>query len=262
MGGLGTMVLRPSGLLGLRTRDRPRTKSQLLRGPSQYLPSSPRGQRGRPSRSHQTIRCSGQALSRSRSGVVAAVPLQLLWGTHVFIRSSPAQPPDCCRGAGGAGTRSIRQLRRQRRNAYARTQRRHGRPQAGRSHRRDQRLPALVQGHQQRPRCELCLDPGDANCIMGDLPNPGQPVSFPDNFPDEAFWSVADSTIDAGGGDKALLVTATEAAFGTADGLPAKGGQITLRPDPDPCRRTGRRCGLQGHAPVRRGARSRPRPAR
>ena len=77
-------------------------------------------------------------------------------------------------------------------------------------------------------RLQLCLDPGDANCIMGDLPTPGQPVSFPDNFPDEAFWSVADSTIDAGGGDKALLVTATEAAFGTADGLPAKGGQITF----------------------------------
>ena len=77
-------------------------------------------------------------------------------------------------------------------------------------------------------RLELCLDPGDSNCIMGDLPNPGQPVSFPDNFPDEAFWSVADSSIDAGGGDEALLVTATEAAFGTADGLPAKGGQISF----------------------------------
>jgi len=76
-------------------------------------------------------------------------------------------------------------------------------------------------------RLELCLDPSDSNCIMGDLPNPGQPVSFPDNFPDEAFWSVADSSIDAGGGDQALLVTATEAAFGSADGLPAKGAQIS-----------------------------------
>ena len=43
---------------------------------------------------------------------------------------------------------------------------------------------------------------------MGDLPTPGQPVSFPDNFPDEAFWSTADSSLDAGGGDTALLVTA------------------------------------------------------
>ena len=38
---------------------------------------------------------------------------------------------------------------------------------------------------------------------------------------------MADSNLDAGGGDKALLVTGTEAAFGTADGLPAPGGQIT-----------------------------------
>jgi hypothetical protein len=77
-------------------------------------------------------------------------------------------------------------------------------------------------------RLELCLNPSDANCIMGDLPNPGQPVSFPDNFPDEAFWSVADSNLDAGGGDKALLVTATEAAFGSADGLPAPHAQISF----------------------------------
>ncbi len=77
-------------------------------------------------------------------------------------------------------------------------------------------------------RTELCLDPNDANCIMGDLPHPGQPVSFPDNFPDEAFWSVADSALDAGGGEKANLVTAVEAAFGSADGLPAKGQQISF----------------------------------
>src|ERR1700712_4086225 len=62
-------------------------------------------------------------------------------------------------------------------------------------------------------RLQLCLDPNDANCIMGDLPHPGQPVSFPGNFPDEAFWSVGDVNLDAGGGEKALLVTGTEAAF-------------------------------------------------
>ncbi len=77
-------------------------------------------------------------------------------------------------------------------------------------------------------RLQLCVDPSDANCIMGDLPHPGQPVSFPDNFPDEAFWSNATATLDAGGTDKALLVTGVEAAFGTADGLPAPGGQISF----------------------------------
>jgi hypothetical protein len=77
-------------------------------------------------------------------------------------------------------------------------------------------------------KLELCLDPSDGNCIMGDVPHPAQPVSFPDNFPDEAFWSTADASIDAGGGDTAQLVTAVEAAFASADGLPAKGQQISF----------------------------------
>ncbi len=82
-------------------------------------------------------------------------------------------------------------------------------------------------------RLELCLNPNDANCIMGDLPHPGQPVSFPDNFPDEGFWSNSTATLDAGVDatgkpEKALLVTGVEAAFGTADGLPAPGGQISF----------------------------------
>ena len=75
-------------------------------------------------------------------------------------------------------------------------------------------------------KLELCTDPGDPYCIMGEVPNPGQPISFPDNFPDEAFWSTAESSIDAGGGDSALLVTAVEAAF--ANELPAKGDQISF----------------------------------
>jgi hypothetical protein len=77
-------------------------------------------------------------------------------------------------------------------------------------------------------KLELCLDPADPYCIMGEVPEPTKPVSFPDNFPDEAFWSSAESTIDAGGGDSALLVTAVEAAFGSANGLPAKGQQISF----------------------------------
>jgi len=83
-------------------------------------------------------------------------------------------------------------------------------------------------------RLQLCLDPNDANCnIIGDLPDPTQPASFPDNFPDEAFWAVADSALDAGVDatgrpEKALLVTATEAAFGSADGLPAPHQQISF----------------------------------
>jgi hypothetical protein len=77
-------------------------------------------------------------------------------------------------------------------------------------------------------KLELCLDPSDSNCIMGDVPDPTKPVSFPDNFPDEAFWSSAEASIDAGGKDEAQLVTAVEAAFGSADGLPAKDQQISF----------------------------------
>ena len=75
-------------------------------------------------------------------------------------------------------------------------------------------------------KLELCTDPTDPYCIMGEVQNPGQPVSFPDNFPDEAFWSSAESSIDAGGGDSALLVTAVEAAF--ANEVPAEGDQVSF----------------------------------
>jgi hypothetical protein len=78
-------------------------------------------------------------------------------------------------------------------------------------------------------RLELCLDPSDPMCIMGDLPTPGAPVVFPTNFPDEAFWSVADAALATNGaGGKALLVTALEAAFASADGQPADGQQSSF----------------------------------
>src|SRR4051794_20545395 len=187
--------------------------------------------------------------------------------THGNIHPVPAQSPDRYGRAGGPHGRHARWPGR--RGTAAGAQPRHGRPQAGRGPRRNQRRPPAGQGHQPPPpapppahnngtdglkqvgpidetngyplwfkdtnnvRLQLCLDPSDANCIMGDLPNPGQPVSFPDNFPDEAFWSVADSNLDAGvdaagNPEKALLVTATEAAFGSADGLPAPNAQISF----------------------------------
>jgi hypothetical protein len=78
-------------------------------------------------------------------------------------------------------------------------------------------------------RLELCVNPNDAMCIMGDLPNPGQPVSFPDNFPDEAFYAMADAALTTNAaGDKAILVTSLEAAFASADGLPAVNQQSTF----------------------------------
>jgi len=76
-------------------------------------------------------------------------------------------------------------------------------------------------------RLELCLDPADPRCIMGDLPNPDAPLHFPDNFPDEAFWFLADGTaLDTGNGGRALWRAALEAAF--ANGGVVDGDQISF----------------------------------
>jgi hypothetical protein len=72
---------------------------------------------------------------------------------------------------------------------------------------------------------ELCVDPGDPYCLAAPLPNPDQPISFPDNFPDESFWSTADAVMDTNGG-QAQVVLALEAAF--AGGAPAAGDQISF----------------------------------
>jgi PKD repeat protein len=80
-------------------------------------------------------------------------------------------------------------------------------------------------------RLELCLDQSP-NCIMGDLPNPGQPMVFPTNFPDEAFWSMGEAALATNGaGGKALLVTALEAAFANdvADGQQISFGRVRIR---------------------------------
>lgn len=69
---------------------------------------------------------------------------------------------------------------------------------------------------------ELCLDTN--GLCLAEPPDPNQPLSFPDNFPDEAFWWAADSSMTTPGGD-ALLVLATEAAF-VGDVEP--GGQIAF----------------------------------
>ncbi len=74
-------------------------------------------------------------------------------------------------------------------------------------------------------RLELCLDETDVHCIAGPRPTPSQPVSFPDNFPDEAFWwaGVSDMSTSAG---SARLVLALEAAF--AIGPVAAGDQVAF----------------------------------
>lgn len=74
--------------------------------------------------------------------------------------------------------------------------------------------------------------PGAPTYMCNLLPNPGifddtQPVVFPNNFPDEAFWFTGDGTIvDAARGIDLTYVSAVEAAFGGGD--PLEGDQISF----------------------------------
>lgn len=78
-------------------------------------------------------------------------------------------------------------------------------------------------------RLELCLDVNDPNCAAAaPLPDPSKPMSFPDNFPDEAFYQLADSTITdpAVPSFKAVSSFNLEAAFG--GGVPKAKDQIVF----------------------------------
>lgn len=86
-------------------------------------------------------------------------------------------------------------------------------------------------------RLELAVDPADPfTPAMGDLPVPGQPVSFPSNFPDESFYMLAEARMPTGGAaapGRARVVLALEAAFGgagdVADGQQTVFGRVRLR---------------------------------
>lgn len=69
------------------------------------------------------------------------------------------------------------------------------------------------------------LDPF-SGITPADLPNPTLPVSFPENFPSEAFYLLAESEMTTGTGERARLVLALEAAFVTEE--PMEGDQIVF----------------------------------
>jgi hypothetical protein len=77
-------------------------------------------------------------------------------------------------------------------------------------------------------RLQLNVDPNDpfSGITPADLPNPGQPVSFPDNFPSEAFYFAAEAEMETGTGERARLVLALEAAF--AAEVPVEGDQMVF----------------------------------
>lgn len=64
-------------------------------------------------------------------------------------------------------------------------------------------------------RLELCLEAQNPLCgfLPGDIPNEAAEISFPDNFPDEAFYMLAGSELELPGGGRAVLVLGLEAAF-------------------------------------------------
>lgn len=74
--------------------------------------------------------------------------------------------------------------------------------------------------------------PGAPSYMCTLLPTPGvfddtQPIAFPGNFPDEAFWFTADATIvDAARGIDLGYGTAIEAAFSSGD--PVDGDQVSF----------------------------------
>ncbi|MFB9378547.1 hypothetical protein ACFFKU_07115 [Kineococcus gynurae] len=67
-------------------------------------------------------------------------------------------------------------------------------------------------------RLSLCLDGTNPFCgfLPGDIPDESQPIEFPGNFPDEAFYFLAGSTLNLPGGGRAVLTTGVEAAFANA----------------------------------------------
>lgn len=75
---------------------------------------------------------------------------------------------------------------------------------------------------------QLNTNPNDSlsGLTPADLPEPAQSVSFPDNYPGEAFYFLAEAEMETGTGERARLVLALEAAF--ANEIPRTGEQIVF----------------------------------
>jgi hypothetical protein len=78
-----------------------------------------------------------------------------------------------------------------------------------------------------KTRVELCLDAENPLCgfLPGDIPDETAPISFPGNFPNEAFYMLAGSGLDLPGGGRAILVLGLEAAFSNTV---AEGDQVVF----------------------------------
>ena len=74
-------------------------------------------------------------------------------------------------------------------------------------------------------RLELCAD-ADPLCAAPPIPDPTLPVTFPDNFPDESFYSLAQAVLTTSGAGKAALTLGLEATFN--GGVALAGDGITF----------------------------------
>lgn len=77
-------------------------------------------------------------------------------------------------------------------------------------------------------RLQLNVDPADhfSGITPADLPNPTQPISFPDNYPSEAFYMQVEAEMTTNTGERARLVLALEAAF--VNEVPRENEQIVF----------------------------------
>jgi hypothetical protein len=76
-------------------------------------------------------------------------------------------------------------------------------------------------------RLTNCIAAADPLCpARGPLPDETAPVSFPDNYPDEGFYMLANANLDTANGGKALAVVALEQAFSA--GPVVEGEQVTF----------------------------------
>jgi hypothetical protein len=79
-------------------------------------------------------------------------------------------------------------------------------------------------------RLEQCLDLEQPFCdpafLAGEMPDGLSPITFPENWPMESFYFLADSNIDLPGGGRATLVSGLEATF--ANEAVVEGDQVVF----------------------------------
>lgn len=83
-------------------------------------------------------------------------------------------------------------------------------------------------------RLGLVTAPDPLAPAIGELPDPGAPVSYPSNYPEEAFYYMVEARLEVGGAGtvgRARVIMALEAAF-QGNGLPEYASTMAMAPHP------------------------------